>query len=71
MQLQSVSECDPVHQSELGSIQVLNSNIQKCGSLTYSEVGCCQGVCSVAVLTYDGGGVSQLAVVVTSASYAG
>lgn len=37
----------------------------------YSEVGCCQGVCRVAVLTDDGGGVSQLTVVVTSASYAG
>ena len=42
-----------------------------CGSLTYSEVGCCQGVCSVAVLTDDGGSVSLLAVVVTSSSYAG
>lgn len=37
----------------------------------YSEVWCCQGVCGVAVLTDDGGGVSLLAVVVTSASYAG
>lgn len=41
------------------------------GSLTYSEVGCCEGVCSVAVLTDDSGGISLLAVVVTSASYAG
>ena len=41
------------------------------GSLTYSEVGCCQGVGGVAVLTDDGGGVSQLTVVVTSSSDAG
>lgn len=41
------------------------------GSLTYSEVGCREGVCSVAVLTDDSGGIPLLAVVVTSASYAG
>lgn len=42
-----------------------------CLSLTYSEVGCSQGICGVAVLTNDGGGVSLLTVVVTLASSAG
>lgn len=37
----------------------------------YSEVGCCQSVCGVAILTDDGCGVSLLTVVVTSASDAG
>lgn len=38
---------------------------------TYSEVGGRQGVGGAAVLADDGGGVSQLTVVVTSASNAG
>lgn len=41
------------------------------GSLTYSEVGCCQGVCGTAILADDGCCVSQLTVVLTSASNAG
>lgn len=39
-------------------------------SLTYSEVGCCKGVCCMAIFTDDGGGVAQLTVVVASASCA-
>lgn len=44
---------------------------QKSRILTYSEVGGCQRVCGVAILTDDGGGVPLLTVVVASASYAG
>lgn len=42
-----------------------------CAGHTNSEVGGRQRVCGVAILTDDGGGVSFLAVVVTSASDAG
>lgn len=52
---------------EIGDVR----NQQKPGSLTYSEVGCCQGICGMTILTDDGGGVSPLTVVVTPATYAG
>lgn len=48
-----------------------NQKQPESGSPTYSEVWRCQRVCGVAVLTDDGGGVSPLTAVVTSAPYAG
>lgn len=59
------------HRMSTGRKQTVRGDKENRRSLTYSEVGGGEGVCGMAVLTDDGGGVAQLTVVLAPPPCAG